>query len=50
MEQVQIIAKGYEWICPNCGEQNDEIEVTEIVMCDECRTQYQTETPEHAIG
>jgi len=48
METVDIIASGYEWICPECGRFNTEIEITETVICEECGTEFETNPPEHA--
>lgn len=32
---VDIIASGYEWICPECGRYQREIEGTETVICND---------------
>jgi hypothetical protein len=32
-KSVDIIASGYEWICPKCDKLNLEIEITETVTC-----------------
>ena len=50
METVDIIASGYEWICPKCGRFNTEIEITETVICEgiDCRAELETNPPEHA--
>lgn len=50
METVDIIASGYEWVCPNCETLNDEIEVKEDVKCKRCGDYFVTNCPEHAIG
>ncbi len=50
MEQVDIIASGYEWICPECNAFNTEIEIREFVTCGECDADFTTAPPEHAIG
>ncbi len=49
MEQVNLIASGYEWICPECERFNTEIEVTETVICKglDCRAEFETTPPEH---
>ena len=49
-EIVDIIASGYEWICPKCETLNRHCEYTEIVECVNCGKQYNTAPPEHAIG
>jgi len=43
METVALIANGYEWICPRCNKQNDEIEALEIVQCQECGKRFLTD-------
>ncbi|MEM3452110.1 MAG: hypothetical protein QW835_00590 [Candidatus Hadarchaeum sp.] len=48
METVDLIASGYEWICPNCDKVNAEIEWRETVVCRHCGQQYETNHPEHA--
>jgi len=48
MEKVDIIANGYEWICPDCKHYQQEIEWTEIVQCNDCSHQFETNLPEHA--
>lgn len=47
-ETVDMIASGYEWICPECETLNKEIEWTENVTCEQCGRIYETELPEHA--
>ena len=51
-ETVDIIASGYEWICPICETYNTNIECPEIVTCEneKCRQSFFTKPPEHAIG
>jgi len=34
--EVDLIASGYEWMCPVCGCLNKEIEILELVCCDQC--------------
>lgn len=48
MERVDIVASGYEWDCPKCEHLNQTIEVTDIVECEECKSLYATNPPEHA--
>lgn len=52
METVDIIASGYEWICPECNTLNKEIEYTERVKCSnpQCFTEFETDLPEHVMG
>lgn len=47
-EEVDIIASGYDWICPNCDEMNHEIEITEMVCCKDCKQKYRTNEAHHA--
>ncbi len=49
-EPVDIIASGYEWMCPTCETLVLEIEHTEIVTCSECNKSYYTSPPLHAHG
>lgn len=51
-ESVELIALGYEWICPLCGRLNVEIEVTEKVKCKDkrCKKRYEVEEYHHATG
>ena len=35
---IVLIAKGYEWICPNCEMNNTTIELVEKVSCAYCDT------------
>ena len=48
METVDLIASGYEWMCPNCDEQNEEIEVLISVTCRKCKQTFGINTVEHA--
>ena len=52
METVDIIASGYEWLCPECNTLNKEIEYTERVKCSnpQCFTEFETDLSEHAMG
>lgn len=50
MDSVELIASGYEWMCPECAAYNQEIEVVETVTCVECKTTFEVEDYEHAIG
>ena len=47
---VDIIASGYEWICPTCKEHNTEIEILETVECQQCKGWFITNPAEHAYG
>lgn len=46
---VDLIASGYEWICPKCDSLNHEIEAKENVTCSECKGKFSTSPPEHAL-
>lgn len=47
-ESVDLIASGYEWICPACESFNHEIEITESVTCPACTAKYQVQDYNHA--
>lgn len=49
-ESVDLIAAGYECICPHCGKPNHEIEVSETVDCMFCLHTFNTNPPEHAYS
>ena len=48
MESVELIASGYEWICPNCDCNNHEIGVEEMVVCKDCEEQFEVKEYYHA--
>lgn len=50
METVDLIASGYEWECPKCGELNKEVEVEKIVYCGKCGRAYEVNPPHHAYA
>jgi len=45
---VELIASGYEWTCPRCGDFRHEIEAKTKVTCEKCDNEFATEPPEHA--
>lgn len=47
---VDLIASGYQWICPKCKTHNKEIEITEEVTCENCDTKFELGDYHHAIG
>jgi protein-arginine kinase activator protein McsA len=47
---VDIIASGYEWMCPKCETEYHEIEYKNKVFCKECGIQWETGDPNHAYG
>ena len=48
LEQVELIASGYEWTCPNCDHLNREIEIPKSVICASCNTKFTVWTADHA--
>jgi DNA-directed RNA polymerase subunit RPC12/RpoP len=46
--KVDLIASGYEWECPKCDQLNKEIEVTENVTCEECKSVFEVADYHHA--
>lgn len=49
LEYVDLISTGYEWICPNCNELNNEMEITETVDCINCDKEFYVDNVEHAF-
>jgi len=49
-ETVDVIASGYEWECPHCETLNNEIELTETVMCSNCYKHFNITDFHHAYG
>lgn len=49
-DSVDIVASGYQWVCPECDELNKEIEYTLEVTCESCGVTFSTNPPEHALG
>jgi hypothetical protein len=47
---VDLIASGYDWECPNCGNWAHTIEITEKVKCDTCSNEFKVHNFEHAYG
>lgn len=45
---VQLVASGYEFICPGCGHFNRVIEVTETVICERCEGEFEVGEIGHA--
>jgi ribosomal protein L37AE/L43A len=50
MEEVDLIASGYDWDCPNCEHMNHIIETKDVVECDECHHIYKTGEVHHAYA
>lgn len=50
MKTVELIASGYEWMCPECKKMYKEIEVPEFVECKKCGKLFKVEDYYHAMG
>lgn len=48
-EGVELIASGYEWVCPICETFNQVIEVSEVVKCKKCQLEFTVKDYYHAI-
>ena len=48
MDNVVLIASGYEWTCPECDELNHEIEIENQVSCKNCNVVFEVTECEHA--
>lgn len=50
MDLVDIVASGYEFYCPDCGEFNTIVEIpkSDIVICSKCKTTFGIATIEEA--
>lgn len=46
-EKVDLLASGYQWICPNCETLNHIIETEPNVTCAKCGAYFDTHPPEH---
>lgn len=49
-DSVDLIASGYEWICPKCDTLNKEIETSERVTCSSCGASWPVSDYYHAEG
>ena len=51
MKKIDLIAAGYEWVCPSCKEHNEEICGSETVTCgnSECEEIFKVDNIDHAI-
>ena len=51
-EEVDMIASGYEWICPKCETFHQVIEIPKVeeATCKKCHEQFQIGEPFHARG
>jgi len=48
VDEIELIASGYEWVCPGCDELNNEVEVLPEVVCRKCGRRYQVSDHNHA--
>nr|MBI3613944.1 hypothetical protein [Nitrospirota bacterium] len=48
LESVEIIASGYEWICPSCEQFHQTMETAEEVQCQRCHRRYTVTDIHHA--
>lgn len=46
---IELIASGYEWICPKCEHLNKEIEVLENLVCAQCKETFVMSDYHHAL-
>ncbi len=47
-QAVELIASGYEWICPACDTTGHEIEVVAKVICKKCKREWEVGDYHHA--
>jgi len=45
---VDLIASGYEWICPDCEHYQRIIAITETVTCEKCGEKFTVDEIHHA--
>lgn len=50
LDSVDLIASGYEWICPDCKGYNREIGVTLYVSCKKCNRTFEVDDHLHAYN
>ena len=41
LDSVDLIATGYEWICPTCNALNKVTEITRFLYCESCFVEYE---------
>jgi hypothetical protein len=46
---VDVIASGYEFICPSCNHYNTLIAWKQDLECEKCHDNFTANLPEHAI-
>ena len=48
-EYVDLIASGYEWVCPQCDRLNKEIDASnQFVKCENCKNSFEVMDIDHA--
>lgn len=53
LDQVEIVASGYEFECPKCSTYNTLVEIPidgRAVECRKCKTRFSVSEADHAIG
>ena len=48
-ETLELIASGYEWKCPACGQETTESEIKKKVRCKKCHRQFEVDNYAHAF-
>lgn len=41
MDKVTMYSRGYEWVCPVCGETTLEDDPWNVVECENCKTEFE---------
>ena len=49
-QTIELIASGYEWICPVCENFQKEIETSCKVTCKKCNRTFEVSNIHHATG
>jgi uncharacterized Zn-finger protein len=47
-DEIDVIASGYEWLCPYCSNMNKLYEAREKAYCSGCGKLFKLASPEHA--
>jgi len=48
LDSVELIASGYEWVCPRCDQFHRIMETVEEVECQRCHWRYEVGDIHHA--
>lgn len=48
-EDIDVIASGYEWTCPGCGDLRKEIEIKPRFVCKKCNLSYAVSDYKHSV-